>query len=137
MSFSLASCATQGTGTASYKQLAEDFCKLFYNAFSSQGFSGIATMYASDALITFVEEECVGSAIFGQKLYSMGFASLLFKDLVGTAQPHGSDTILLNVTGQCSVNASIPTWGRFSDVFVLSKTNNIWFIQHHMFKVIA
>ena len=135
MSFSLTSCASQGT--VSYKQLAEDFCKLFYNAFTNQGFSGIATMYASDALITFVEEECVGSTAFGQKLYNMGFASMLFKDLTGTAQPHGNDTILLNVTGQCAVNSNTLSWGKFSDVFVLSKTNNVWFIQHHMFKVIA
>ena len=131
MSFSL-------TNNVLYKQLSEDFCKLFYTTFSTQGFGGIASMYASDAVITFVEEECTGPAAFGQKLAAMGIGSMLFTDLTGTAQPHGPDTILLNVTGQTAVATNMqPAYGRFSDVFVLSRANGTWFIQHHIFKVIA
>ena len=121
-----------------YQNIAEEFCKAYYNTFASTGSSGIMNLYAPDAIITFAEDECVGQIAFNQKLTNLGISKMTFAELTASAQPHGQDIVLINVSGQFSI-AKIqlaPNWMRFTDVFILQKFNESWFIIHHIFKVI-
>ena len=119
----------------SHKEIGQEFCKYYYNAFASNGINGIANLYHPEALITFLEEECVGSVAFSQKLNNLGLTRLLFNNLVGTTQPHNNDTVIISVSGDCCAHTN--HWGKFSDVFVISLMGGNWVIVHHIFKVVV
>jgi hypothetical protein len=119
-----------------HKEIGQEFCKYYYNAFSSQGLTGVANLYHPDTQITFLEEECVGLVAYNQKLINLGLYKLMFNNLIGTTQPHGLDTIIISVTGDCCAYNGIQ-WGKFSDVFIINQLNNNWIITHHIFKAIS
>jgi hypothetical protein len=118
-----------------HKEIGQEFCKYYYNAFSSQGINGISHLYHPEAKITFLEEECIGVIAYNQKLSNIGLPRLTFNNLIGTTQLHSNDCIIINVAGDCCANDGI--WGKFSDVFIITLSNGNWIIIHHIFKAIA
>jgi hypothetical protein len=122
-----------------HREIGQEFCKYYYNTFSSCGLNGIAHLYHPEAKITFLEEECVGIIEYNQKLSNIGLPLLSFNNLIGTTQPHNNDTIIISVNGDCCVSNGFRNnnWGKFSDVFVITLFNGNWVIIHHIFKVIA
>jgi len=122
-----------------HKEIGQEFCKHYYNSFSSYGINGVTNLYHQDAQITFLEEECVGLIAYNQKLLNIGLSKLMFNNLIGTTQPHEINSIIISVTGDCCVynNLQNNNWGKFSDVFIINQINGNWFITHHIFKVIS
>jgi hypothetical protein len=118
-----------------HKELGQEFCKYYYNAFSSYGINGVVNLYHPYAQITFLEEECVGVVAYNQKLINLGLSKLMFNNLIGTTQPHGTDNIIISVAGDCCAHNGI--WGKFTDVFIISLLNGNWIITHHIFKAIS
>jgi len=115
-----------------HKEIGQEFCKYYYNAFSSQGLPGVANLYHQNAQITFLEEECIGIVAYNQKLLNIGLCKLMFNNLVGITQAHDQDTIIISVTGECCATC----WGKFTDVFIINQQNNNWIITHHIFSLL-
>jgi len=117
-----------------YKEIGEEFCKYYYNSFSSYGINGVINLYHPDARITFLEEECANIIAYNQKLLNIGLSKLMFNNLIGTTQPHGTDTVIISVVGDYCTSNNI--WNKFTDVFIISLLNGNWIITHHIFKII-
>jgi hypothetical protein len=139
MSFILTNNAINNQPIFDYKHVGLEFSKYYYNMFSSQGLQNLSNLYDLNALITFLEEECIGFVALNQKMSNLGINKMLFNNLIGTTQPHQDDSVLLNVTGECAVstnNSGVPIWGKFNDVFILTLINGNWIIKQHIFKII-
>ena len=120
----------------SYKYIAEEFLKIYYNLYDSD-FRQLHNLYHSSPYITYAEEEFTNfpdlyrRIISHYKINKFSHSSINF-----TCQPVNDRGIVINVLGRLSVNNNIAQTGSFSETIILVKNDqNRYHIHNSILKV--
>jgi hypothetical protein len=124
-----------------YKQIGEEFCKVYYENMMKNGLNGVSHLYCPNICITFLDDECSQLIALNQKFQNLGIARFNYSHISGIVQPIGNDNIVINVTGHCAsvgINGMCSEWTRFSETFILARYNdtNLWAIRQQLYKLV-
>lgn len=124
---------TSNTITASYHQISEEFCKIYYSLFDSSS-ARLSLLYKPNALITLGDTEITSFDNLCGFVRSNGIFSFEHNCETMNSQPIGETGILITVTGKVRINQG--SVSRFSETFILEKLEGSWFISQNVIKFI-
>lgn len=102
-----------------YKQIAEEFCKYYYNLYDND-FKRLASSFHPDAQITIKDIEIHGFDNYYKFLEQNGITKFTHHDMAISCQPLGDASLILTVNGTITVDNSIFV-NKFIETLVLQR----------------
>lgn len=102
-----------------YKQIAEEFCKYYYNLYDND-FKRLASSFHPDAQITINDKEIYGFDNYYKFLEQSCMTKFTHHDMVISCQPLGDSSLILTVNGTITISNSIFI-NKFIETLVLQR----------------
>ena len=116
-----------------YKKISNDFCNIYYKTISNS-INSTSHFFDENCKFTFLGEECVGFNNYLIKLQNKSINKLIYNINFCDSQCIGSKSVLINTTGKVSTNGI--NYFNYSELFILVKKNNNYFIKNNIFRLV-
>lgn len=124
-----------------YKEFGNQFCQEYYQRCDSN-FQSLVYLYKPESLFTYLDNECIGfNNLHSLWVNQYGISNFKHDIKTVSAQPLGTLSLLITVTGMIGTNSNMPgnqNMFPFVETFLLQKdTNNQFFIYNNIFKILG
>lgn len=117
-----------------YKQIAEEFCKYYYNIYDND-FKKLASTFHPDAQFTLNNLEIGGFENYNRFLEQNGTRKFEHHDVIVSCQPIGDSNLILTVHGTMSINDSIFVNKFMETLFIQRNEFNRFYVFSCMLKI--
>ena len=123
-----------GNNTNDYTTISRMFCDTFYTTHDTR-FDHLADLYRNDSKITYNGVEYIGFKRLFNQLSSENITSIRHTNLQYVGQPAGKNALLINVSGNITINNFDLSTKKFNETFVLKKFGYRYYIINHIFTI--
>ena len=117
-----------------YKQIAEEFCKYYYNLYDND-FKRLASSFHPEAQFTVKDVEICGFDNYYKFLEQHGLDKYTHHDIVVSCQPVGDSHLILTVNGTITISNSIFVNKFIETLFLQRNEFNRFYILSCMLKI--
>ena len=89
-------------------EIANAFCQVYYDNLIAHNYTEIYNLHTESCSVSFLDEDCPNLTVYDQKMKTIHFDKLIFRNFTCSFQYINTDNILISVVGQCSYDSI--TW---------------------------